>query len=852
MIPRRVRNFFQTASQPSASTLRLKGMQRQPYLQVLGTTVAVSTALIGLRLLGGLQLLEWLAYDRWVRLRPIAPIDSRITLVTINELDLRTAGSWPIPDQAMAELLIRLKTYQPRVIGLDIYRDLPVEPGHNRLQEVFATTSNLYGIEQIKDQYNLGVPPPSILKQQGRVGFNNLVFDQDGRVRRSLLFWTAEETPPALQAAASPQSEPLPPAAPSQFSPTRKLKTHTSFPLQLAIAYLQPQGTSPQTAPGSSDLQLGQARFERLQANEGGYVNVDNGGYQILAQLRGPTGRFQRVSMQSVLDKQVEPELLRDRIVIIGSTATSLKDFFYTAYSAETGSHSGPAQMAGIELQANMVSQILQAALGEQTLMRSWPEWAECLWIVLWAWFAAQISWWLKSPLPTFGLIGIAGVGVGALSYGAFLSSWWIPVVPALLGMAGSATVVTANLVRTELQLKRSKEFFGALVNAIPDPVFVKDQNHCWIVVNPAYCKLLGCNAQDLLERDAEGLFPPQEVEALRWHETQVFATEQDQEIEEVLTDRQGRVRLLATKRSLHRDSAGNRYLVGVIRDITDRKRSEDELKQTAAELVRSNAELQLSANRLQYLANHDTLTGLPNRKLFYERLEQSLMVASNSQQAVGLMFLDLDGFKAVNDTHGHDVGDLLLQAVAQRLTSCLRGSDIVARLAGDEFTVILPTMPPTFGPSPLGMDEEDTPTPWDMTRSHMAMVAEKILARLGRSFVLNQHEVRVTTSIGISIFPFDGLSQDALIKGADTAMYEAKQQGKNQFRFIAVQPSLSQWPQHAPVETRFDPPSELAADVDTLGRQQVEGERTSQGLETAVSDGAPVLDGVSYPPRGS
>ncbi len=185
----------------------------------------------------------------------------------------------------------------------------------------------------------------------------------------------------------------------------------------------------------------------------------------------------------------------------------------------------------------------------------------------------------------------------------------------------------------------------------------------------------------------------------------------------------------------------------------------EEELKQTAADLRRSNAELQRSATQLNYAANHDALTGLPNRKLFYERLHQAIAWAATNERQVGLLFLDLDGFKQVNDTLGHDMGDLLLRAVATRLTNCLRSSDTVARLGGDEFTVILPAIPST---------------------QDAARVAEKLLATLAQAFLLQGQTITVTTSIGISLYPSHGQDLETLIKAADNAMYAAKQAGKN------------------------------------------------------------------------
>jgi diguanylate cyclase (GGDEF)-like protein len=143
--------------------------------------------------------------------------------------------------------------------------------------------------------------------------------------------------------------------------------------------------------------------------------------------------------------------------------------------------------------------------------------------------------------------------------------------------------------------------------------------------------------------------------------------------------------------------------------------------------------------------------------------LHQSLEKASRNQELVALLFLDLDGFKSINDTLGHNVGDLLLKTVASRLKKCLRGSDTISRLGGDEFTVILPAIP---GPE------------------EAAKVAEKICDAIIQPFILEEHTVSVTTSIGISLYPIDGQYPEILVKNADAAMYRGKQRGKNQYHF--------------------------------------------------------------------
>ena len=170
-------------------------------------------------------------------------------------------------------------------------------------------------------------------------------------------------------------------------------------------------------------------------------------------------------------------------------------------------------------------------------------------------------------------------------------------------------------------------------------------------------------------------------------------------------------------------------------------------------------------AKRVEYLAYHDGLTGLPNRSLFSKLLSQSISEAHRYHKQLAVSFLDLDRFKQINDTLGHEAGDQLLQEVANRLRGCVRDSDTVARLGGDEFVVLLPD---------LGDGK------------YAAIVAQKILTVIARPFMLIGQEFRVTASIGISAYPQDGLDEQTLTKNADIAMYQAKSEGKNNFQFYS------------------------------------------------------------------
>jgi len=684
------------------------------------TASAVGGTVILLRWLGFLQVWEWAAFDHFVRWRPAEPIDSRIAIVEINEADLQKYG-YPISDAVLAQLLQKLHAGKPRAIGLDIYRDLPTQPGNAELLKTFKTIPNLIGIELMPDETRIGVRPPPVLDKLSRVGFNNVIIDADGKVRRALLYsWPGDG------------------------------KTHESFALRLALRYLEREGISPEPAANVNPkyLQLGKGVFRPFEPNDGAYVRSDSRGYQILANPRGPIGSFRTASMSDVLSGKVPPDFVRSRAVLIGSTAPSLKDFNQNAYSS--GLFAPPQQIPGVELQAHFLSQILSAALDGRGGIKVWHEAAEFLWILLWSWAGANVSWKLRSIGRSACCLSSICLGLSASLYLAVLAGWWLPLIPPILSLLGSGVAVVGYLAHLQEELKRSKEFLQSLIDTIPDPIFVKDRNHNWVVLNQSYCQFIGYPLEILTCRTDYDLFPQAEADIFWQEDELVLQTHQQRENEEYFTDADGVTHLISTKRSLHKDAAGNLFLVGAIRDITERKRLEDALKQKNAEL--------------SHQAYHDALTDLPNRKMFHECLHQSLERASSNQELVALLFLDLDGFKSINDTLGHNVGDLLLKAVASRLKQCLRGSDTISRLGGDEFTVILPAIP--------GHEEA-------------AKVAEKICDAIMQPFIFEEHTVSVTTSIGISLYPIDGQESDILVKNADAAMYRAKEGGKNQYQFF-------------------------------------------------------------------
>jgi diguanylate cyclase (GGDEF)-like protein len=172
---------------------------------------------------------------------------------------------------------------------------------------------------------------------------------------------------------------------------------------------------------------------------------------------------------------------------------------------------------------------------------------------------------------------------------------------------------------------------------------------------------------------------------------------------------------------------------------------------------------------QMTHLAQHDSLTDLPNRMLLNDRISQAIGLALRYKKKVAVLYLDLDGFKHINDSLGHPIGDKLLQSIARRLVGCVRGSDTVSRQGGDEFIALLPEV----------THAEDA-----------AVTARRMLRAVIEIHSIDHHDLQVTASIGVSIYPDDGLDADTLIKNADTAMYQARQNGRQSYRFF--EPAMS------------------------------------------------------------
>lgn len=369
-------------------------LQSQPYWPA---SVAVTVLLLGLRQVGGLQALELLAYDYMVRLRPDRGPDPRLLIVEVTEQDIDSLGKWPTSDQTMADLLEEIQSHSPRVVGLDIYRNISVGEGQSALASEFSK-SNVVAITSLGMSAEDIIPaPPGMPSDQ--VGFNDFPIDSDGILRRGLLY-------------AEYDREPL-----------------YSFALQLGLKYLEPEGHK--FSVDANSLTVGEAEFTPLDADSGGYDVADSLGYQMLLNYRSSDFVARRVSFTEMLAGEVPPNWIEDKIVLIGVSAPSQKDFFYTPYSS---GHRDEHVMYGVMVHAQIVSQLLSSILDEAPIFWYLPSRAEAVWILGWSLVGGLLVWRMKrSVLLGWSLVG-GLLALGGACLMAFSLTAWIPFAAPALG----------------------------------------------------------------------------------------------------------------------------------------------------------------------------------------------------------------------------------------------------------------------------------------------------------------------------------------------------------------------------------------------------------------------------------
>ncbi len=748
--------------------------------RLLGTSLGAAAFVLTLRGVGLLQWAELDLYDLMVQWRPMPP-PPPVVVVGFNEKFLARPGGWPISDRTLARLLKNIDRAKPVAIGLDIYRDSAIGLGRAQLTELYERLPNLYGIQRMEDQDQPSIKAPAILTRKGQVGFNNIVLDDDGRLRRSVLYWWENG------------------------------QGYRSLSLKLAEHYLHRRGIYAVAVAASSSfdwIKLGQAVLPPLNPNSGSYIKKDTAGYQVFADFRGGQNTIPVISAQSVIDGNVDPAQLRNRIVLVGVVADSVRDSFETSYTSPPFQAEQP--IPGVELQAQLVAQLLDWSQGDRPVLQSWDEGAEILWIILWSMAGAGLGLVVNSPLRSLIWSAVVIGQLLVLGYGSLLLGWIIPVVPPILGGVTSLGILLLLNTQQRHELERSKDFLKSVIAAVPEPVFVQDQDYRWLVLNPAFGQLIGYPLEKLLNQRPSDVLPSPCAAPFQGPEQQQIPPGTTDSREIIICHPNGRKLTVMLKRSCHCDRAGNRFLVGTLQDITAQKHLEKRLTQHAAELERHNEQLQRSQEKLSHQVNHDSLTTLGNRQFLYRQLDRLIEAERPLEDQgfiLGILFLDLDGFKAVNDQWGHQAGDEVLVETARRLRRILRGGDVITRLGGDEFVIILPQIPNYRVAERVSKKIIDSiKQPFQVTGdyTHTAQPSREI----GSETDENRSEsgsksgsdttdyprpsvdippVTVTVSIGISFYPDDAQATEHLIAAADHAMLAAKRQGKNSFQYYAT-----------------------------------------------------------------
>ncbi|MBD1872691.1 EAL domain-containing protein [Nodosilinea sp. FACHB-131] len=363
---------------------------------ILLTSILTTTLLLGLQFLGWVEPLELKVFDQFMQRRADLAADSRLLIVSIDEADLHRYG-WPLSDQVLAEGLSQLQRHSPRVIGLDLYRDLSHPPGDAALKSALQA-ENLVAITNVID----GIAAPPEVPPE-RIGFNDFILDEDGVLRRSLLFVAGDNQP------------------------------YYSFALRASLRYLAPMGKA--FRYDTESLWLEQVPIVPLEASHGGYQQADTDGYQTLLNYRSRLSPAPVATWSQLMEGAVDPAQIRDRIVLIGTVAPSLKDMLYTPYSTYSN-NIATFNAPGVVVHAQIISHLLDIALQQRSAFSFWPLWGEMLWLWGWTVVGGILAWQFSHPLG-LGLSSLAALGLlYASGWGLFLHTLWIPVVEPSIGFS--------------------------------------------------------------------------------------------------------------------------------------------------------------------------------------------------------------------------------------------------------------------------------------------------------------------------------------------------------------------------------------------------------------------------------
>ncbi|MEA5573479.1 CHASE2 domain-containing protein [Calothrix sp. UHCC 0171] len=392
---------------------------------LIATSLAVASLVLGVRHLGLLQSLELKAYDQMMQLRPDEGIDPRILVIKVDKRDIdaqdnKEKGEFSLSNANLVKVINELNEHQPRVIGLDMYRDFSplskVKPTAD-LKKLFESENLLATCEVENPERvsgSVGTPPPPFISTE-RLGFSDVAFDSATPgsgikiIRRHLLFM-------------NPKS-------------SSRCQAHNSLSWQLAEYYLDTEKNISPKQISKTELKLEKAHFQQLPSHAGGYQHLDNGGFQILLNYRNrnPEKFAKSFSVTELLTGYVPHSDIKDKIILVGVTDPPVPDDFQTPYGTP---------IRGVFLHAQMVSQIISAALGERPLLGVWSWWGDGLWICGWSFVGGLIIWRIRDAIPLGVGITLAIVILYGSCFLLFVKGYWVPFVPSLLTLAGSSAIL--------------------------------------------------------------------------------------------------------------------------------------------------------------------------------------------------------------------------------------------------------------------------------------------------------------------------------------------------------------------------------------------------------------------------
>ena len=406
----------------------LRALLRQRFVKAFIVANLMVLLLVPLREAGWLQGLELSWYDTLVTFFAGSQQSDRVILVVTTEADINRFG-YPIRDNDLAAVLARVFAGGPKAVGVDLYRDLPMPPGSEELQAIQRAQDNLYWVFKLPDEGNIGIPPPPALRESGREVLADHVTDAGGVVRRALLLAADERTG----------------------------RNWRAMGVSLAERY-----TGQALRPMDDDLALGQGRIPLLNQPYGPYARVDAAGYQMLFDYRGGYRRFRQISFAEIIDRPELGAALRDRIVLVGTAALSIKDNFATPFSTGWG---GEGLLIGIALHAHLADQLIRLANGESRNPVPRPRMLDnvAIWIAAMAGAVLALLVWRVLVVLVALLLGLGLVG-GATAWGFGVAGLLLPGVPValawVLSAAGCNFVMHSVGLRERIQLRRSFESY--------------------------------------------------------------------------------------------------------------------------------------------------------------------------------------------------------------------------------------------------------------------------------------------------------------------------------------------------------------------------------------------------------